>query len=261
MMDTVAEYQVCFKKRKGEGFMKKKMLCLAFAVMVSVAFAACGSSDKDAEETKQEEVKEETQTEEDKPDEEDVTKSKAEPVKVSSYEDIAEIYQFELEGTSYQLPSAIDTFINNGCTIDDRFLSETVEANHSLGQIIVHPDGDEDKYIELTVLNDTENAMTVQECQKVIRVTVREDSNVSFILNSGIDVLADDTEIEDLEAVYGTDEKVYDRDDEGVTWHFCQYLEDESDGTMTIYSMLQPGTDAMCVYAGGFYIEYISPEE
>ena len=248
--------------------MMKKSILLFTACMLTAALTACGSASGDNQTTAQSETAAQTEApaESEQTAEETQAQTKtqaqteaAEAVEITSYEDIAQIYQFDLEGVPYALPCTIDDFVNNGCTIDDTYLEEKIEAQTSMSLIPVHPDGDEEKTIYIEVFNDTDQDMTIGECQKVIGVSVDSESNVSFILNSGIDVLAEDTELDDMKAIYGTDSNIFSEDDSSATWNFYKALSSDSDET-EIYSMLQPGTDIMRI-SSNFTMEYIPPEE
>lgn len=233
--------------------MKRKIVFMITVCVMALTVTACGdglekNSSKDS--VKQEGLEDEK---------EEKKKNEVSKIEVTSYEDIEEIYQFDLEGTHYKLPCTIDEFMQNGCTISDAYLQKIVEAQKSMGLVRMHPDGDEEKYVYIEVLNDTDQDMTLQECQKVIGITVCDDSDVSFVLNSGLKVVYDETFFESLKKTYGTDENIYREDDTNATWKFYQALPNEDD-SFVIYSMLQPGTDCMELDNSSFELQYIPLE-
>lgn len=232
---------------------------------ISLAMAACGGEEKkengaaaaQQEETGAEEAVEESAEEEDTEEPgAETEKTSASGITVTSYDDIDEIYQFDLEGRHYQLPCTIDDFIQNECIIDESYLQETIPAQHSMGMIRTHPASDENKYVYLEVLNDSDQDMTVQECQKVVGITVYDDSEVSFVLNSGLEFAYDEAFFADLKETYGTDETIYEEDDYGATWCFYHALPKEDD-SFVVYSSLQPGTDRMNLDNNSFELQYI----
>lgn len=224
--------------------MRRKTLFVITVCAMALTVSACGgdsekNSSKDS--AKQERLE----------DKVEVSK-----IEVTSYEDIEQIYQFDLEGVHYKLPCTIDEFIQNGCTISESYLQEIVEAQHSVGLIKMHPDGEEDKYVYIEVLNDTDEDMTLQECQKVIGITVEEDSEVSFVLNSGLKFSYDETFFESLKKTYSTDDTIYKEDENGARWCFYHALPKEDD-SLVMYSMLQQGTDCMELDNSSFELQYI----
>lgn len=245
--------------------MRKKLLFATMVLGISLAMAACGGEEKkengaaaaQQEETGAEEAVEESAEEEDTEEPgAETEKTSASGITVTSYDDIDEIYQFDLEGRHYQLPCTIDDFIQNECIIDESYLQETIPAQHSMGMIRTHPASDENKYVYLEVLNDSDQDMTVQECQKVVGITVYDDSEVSFVLNSGLEFAYDEAFFADLKETYGTDETIYEEDDYGATWCFYHALPKEDD-SFVVYSSLQPGTDRMNLDNNSFELQYI----
>lgn len=246
--------------------MRKKLFFAVMVCGISLAMTACGGEEEkengtaaaiqqeeaDTEEADEEGAKEEV-TEESGTETEEASAS---AVTVTSYDDIDEIYQFDLEGKHYKLPCTIDEFIQNECIIDEDYLQETIPAQHSMGMIKTHPAADENKYVYLEVLNDTDQDMTVQECQKVVGITVYDDSEVSFVLNSGLKFVYDEAFFADLKKTYGTDETIYEEDDYGATWCFYHALPKEDD-SFVISSSLQPGTDRMNLDNNSFELQYI----
>lgn len=233
--------------------MRKRLLFIAAICAMSLSMTACGGKEEEGDESAATTQQEQSSVEDTSTEEE---KAAVSPVTVTSYDDIDEIYQFDLEGKHYKLPSTIDEFTQNGCIIDETYLQETVPAQHSMGMISAHPDGDENKYVYLEVLNDTDQDMTVQECQKVVGITVYDDSEVSFVLNSGLEFSYDEVFFADLKTTYGTDETIYQEDEYGATWNFYHAIPQEDD-SFVIYSSLQPGTDQMSLDDDSFELQYI----
>lgn len=234
--------------------MKRKTVIVITVCIMAFAVTGCGgASQKDSS---KDSVRQESL--EDEKEEKEET-SEHSQIEITSYEDIEEIYQFDLEGAHYELPCTVEEFMQNGCTISDSYLQETVSAQHSIGLIKVHPNGDENKYIYIEILNDTDQDKTVQECQKVIGVSVCYDSEVSFVLNSGVKLSYDETFLEDLKKMYGMDETIYQEETEYVMWSFYHAIPREDD-SLVVYSMLQPGTDYMRLDNTSFELQYIPLE-
>lgn len=177
---------------------------------------------------------------------------------ITSYDDIDSIYQFDLNGKHYALPCSISDFLDNEDTISEKDLAYTVPSKHIVGQIYVHLSGSEDSRIELLVANDSEQDMSVMECEKVVGVTVRDDANVEFILNSNIRVdLRDDkvyTFLENLQKAYGTEKLIYSENPDSYTWRFYKKVNSEHDNAI-IFGLL-PGMDMIQLSDSGFTMEY-----
>lgn len=240
----------------------KKLISLLLALVLVLSLCACGSNDNAettaATQPAQTAAPTET-TEEMAPCGNDViAREEAEkeknqtvpayaPVSVSSYDDIDEIYTFQLEGDTYSLPCKVSDFLNNGCTMSERNLTTTIPAQRIMGQLRVYPNGNEDSYIELYVMNDTDSDMTVQECNQVVGITVMEDSNVSLILSTGIDIGSGTVDLETMKAVYGSESPVYRESRESTfIWEFYELINHDYDDAFYI-SGLFPGMDALTV--------------
>ena len=177
------------------------------------------------------------------------------PVDVSSYDDIDKIYTFQLEGSTYSLPCTVSEFLDNGCTMSEHSLTTTIPAQRVMGQLRVYPTGNEDSYIELSVLNDTDSDRTVQECDKVVGITIRDDSNVSLILSTGIDIGSGTVDLETMHNAYFSFRPVYRTVGESMyIWEFYKLINDDYDGAFVLG--LAPGMDRLTVDDGKISLEY-----
>ena len=182
-----------------------------------------------------------------------------EGINISSYDDIDSIYQFDLNGKHYSLPCLVSDFLSNGDTISESDLSYIVPANHVVGQIYVHPEGIADAKIELSVINDSDQDMSVLECNRVVAVTVREDSNVDFVIGPGINILDPNTSVTDLQKYYGTMKPIY-SSSEGddyttYSWHFYKKINSEYDDIFFNWGY-SPGMDEIRL-SNTFEMRYI----
>ena len=172
---------------------------LLSAVILGLA-SGCGSSKNMAQKNAETATETDTETE--------TEAFKIEPVTVETVEDVKKVYQFDMEGIHYQLPCTIDDFLENGCTISDEELSYSIEAQKAV-MVCVHPVPGENRYIEATVINESDQAQTVKECQKVVAITGTKGSNANLYINNGVKVSFDDAFLEDLQAIYSQNGKVY----------------------------------------------------
>lgn len=186
----------------------------------------------------------------------DETKTNIEPITVKSYEDIDQIYQFDLEGVHYSLPCSPESFTENGWTGND--LQDTVPAQHTMGQIRLYPEDSDKKYIELTVLNDTDDELTVENCEKVVGIRVYEDSDVAFVMNSGISFSGefdDEAFLESLMDVYGRDERICRMSEDALSYSFYKNAVNENDNQPVVGWAYN--TDNMRIDSNSVKLEYI----
>ena len=243
----------------------KKLIFLLLALVLAFGLCACGSGEE-AETTAATQPAETAAptaaTEEMPPCGNDVmAREEAEketaqtaptynPVDVSSYDDIDEIYTFQLEGSTYSLPCTVSEFLDNGCTMSEHSLTTTIPAQRVMGQLRVYPGESEDSYIELSVMNDTDSDRTVQECDKVVGITIRDDSNVSLILSTGIDIGSGTVDLETMKAVYGSESPCYGKNQ----WSFYKLLNQNFDGVFALG--IGPGMDRLTLSDGKITLEY-----
>lgn len=240
----------------------KKILSLILVLALCLALCACGAGKDKAETTTQTDAGTTPALEpeiildtSESASETTTSETPAyEGISITNYDDIDAIYTFQINGKQHRLPCTVSEFLDNGDTISENTLNTTIPAEHSMGQIRVHPDGKEDAYIELTVLNDTENAMTVLECNQVIGITLREDSNVSFLLSSGIDLMAETTTLEDIQKYYGTVSPIYSESSGVYTWRFYKKINSDYDGSIVFGTL--PGMDIFTISQNHIRLEY-----
>lgn len=187
------------------------------------------------EDAPQTESVEETQTEtEEETDAEAVDPSLLQPVTVETVDDVKNAYQFDLQGAHYQLPCTLNDFLDNGCTISDRELSYSIEGNKAV-DIEVHPIPGEDAYIEVTVINDSDEERTADECQEVIAVNLgwgkEKNADIDFRINGGLQVKFQKSFAEYLKTIYGDDETIFsqtdDTDSSWYSWKFYKRVDPE----------------------------------
>ena len=193
--------------------------------------------------------------------------TESEPVEASvlveTVDDIKNVYQFELQGEHYQLPCTIDDFLENGCTISDEELSYSIEAQKAV-KVCVHPVPGENRYIEATVINESDQAQTVKECQKVVAITGTKGSNANFYINNGVKVAFDDAFLENLQAIYSQNGKVYSvqkKSEKDCTWSWRFYRRVqpelmENTGSDTFEKGKDMIEFSMKNGAGKFYMQY-----
>lgn len=249
--------------------MKKRMVLLLVLGMV-ISVTGCGGSSQSSqsqseglfrkmmeseltseetqatEDAPQTESVEETPTEtEEETDAEAVDPSLLQPVTVETVDDVKNAYQFDLQGAHYQLPCTLNDFLDNGCTISDGQLSYSIGGNKA-ADIKVHPIPGEDAYIEVTVINDSDEERTADECQEAVAVTLRgEDKNadIDFRINGGLQVKFKESFAEYLKTIYGDDETILyssvDTDSSLYSWEFYKRVDPEISGGLYLRTLVK----------------------
>ena len=226
--------------------MKNKTVKTVLVLALTLGLASgCGSSKNAAQMDAETATETATETETEAP--------KIEPVTVETVEDVKKVYQFDMEGIHYQLPCTIDDFLENGCTISDEELSYSIEAQKAVN-----------RYIEATVINESDQAQTVKECQKVVAITGTKGSNANLYINNGVKVAFDDAFLENLQAIYSQNGKVYSvqkKSEKDCTWSWRFYRRVqpelmENTGSDTFEKGKDMIEFSMKNGAGKFYMQY-----
>jgi len=208
-----------------------RYLCACIALVMTMCFAACGSG-----ETEEQEPAEDAQ---DRALTEDEQASKV-TISGSSYDELAELYQFELDGKTYSLPADPNEFVSAGWYIPDDYLDTELGTNE-VEVIWAYTDSSEnEKAFLLDVINREDSAKPIREC--LVDGIQVDDSYACAggikMLKAGIDVDVSNGEAakktaELLKAAYGTGEDIfletkYEEDGSTIdTWEFDKLMDND----------------------------------